>query len=240
MSGEQRLDRLYPALTAKERGLLVLQAYKAGEQPDRLIYSTTPSAQGREFNRYIRLMNAVNTEVAYALMLLNGQVRQIDIKYGWLMSLLLWGLEIDSLGGHLLKATQDRALRRDVRKMMKHAPGALRVPVDLSDPQTHDPFEAGYGRGLVVALLTGIKEGTERHWRELRSVEIAVAEVTDAEFDGEALLQPDVQASLDEAKGMLVAVHEGIVPYVDPFELSEPSDEDVELVRKLIAKAADQ
>ena len=62
MSGEQRLNRVYPALTAKERGLLVLQAYKANEEPDRLIYDTTPSSQGAAFNRYIRLMNAVNTE----------------------------------------------------------------------------------------------------------------------------------------------------------------------------------
>ena len=240
MSAEQRLDRLYPALSAKERGLLVLQAYRAGEQPDRLIYSTTPAAQGSAFNRYIGLMNAVNTEVAYVLMLVNAQVRQVDLKYGWLMSLLLWGLEIDSLGDHVLKATKDRALRRDVRKLMKRAPGALRVPVDLSAPQTNDPFEAGYGTGLVVALLTGIKKGTERHWRELRAVELAVAEVANQEFDGEEVLQPDVQATLDEAKAMLTTVHEGIVPYVDPFELSEPNDEDVELVRKLIAKAADQ
>jgi hypothetical protein len=239
MSAEQRLDRLYPALSAKERGLLVLQAYKAGETPDRLIYSTIPPAQGREFNRYIGLMNAINTEVAYVLIVINSQVHQVDIKYGWLMSLLLWGLEIDSLGGHLLKATKDRALRRDVRTMMKRAPGALRVPVDLTDPRTDDPFAADYGRGLVVALLTGIKEGTERHWRELRSVEIAVAEVADKEFDGEELLQPDVQATLDEAKEMLTTVHQGIVPYVGPFELSEPSDEVVELVRKLITKAAD-
>ncbi len=239
MSAEQRLDRLYPALTPKERGLLVLQAYRAGEQPDRLIYSTTPSAQGSAFNRYIGLMNAVNTEVAYVLMLVNAQVRQVDLKYGWLMSLLLWGLEIDSLGDHVLKATKDRALQRDVRKMMKRAPGALQVPIDLTAPQTKDLFQEGYGRGLVVALLTGIKEGSERHWRELRAVEIAVAEVADKEFDGEELLQPDVQATLDDAKAMLKTVHEGIVPYVEPFELSEPSDEDVELVRKLIAKAAD-
>jgi len=160
MSAEQRLERLYPALSARERGLLVLQAYKAGEKPDRVIYHSTPSSQGAELNRLIRLMNAVNTEVAYALMLVNGQVRQVDIKYGWLMSLLLWGMEVDSLGDHLLTATKDRALRRDVRKLMKRSPGALQVPIDLTAPSTEDPFKEGYGRGLVVALLTGIRKGS--------------------------------------------------------------------------------
>jgi len=42
---DKRLDRLYPALTAKERGLLVLRAYKAGQKPDPAIYHTTPSSQ---------------------------------------------------------------------------------------------------------------------------------------------------------------------------------------------------
>ena len=61
MSGEQRLDRVYPGLTARERGLLVLRAYKAHDQADAQIYDTTPWAQAEEFNLYIRMMNAVNT-----------------------------------------------------------------------------------------------------------------------------------------------------------------------------------
>ncbi len=239
MSAEQRLDRLYPALTAKERAIMALQHYRAGTEEDPAIRATIPFRQWDEFNRLLRLTSAVNTEVAYVLMLVNAQVRQVDIKYGWLMSLLLWGIEIECVCDHLIKATKDRAIRRDVRKMMKRSPGALQVPIDLTAPQTNDPFKEGYGRGLVVALLTGIKEGIERHWRELRSVEIAVAEVAATEFDGEDLFQPDVQSTLDEAKEMLKSVHEAIAHYVEPFELGEPSDEDMELARKLISKAAE-
>ena len=93
---------------------------------------------------------------------------------------------------------------------------------------------------MVVALLTGVKVGIERHWRELRSVEIAVAEVAEAEFDGADLFQPDVRAILDEAKETLKTVHQRIAPYVEPFELLEPRDGDMELARKLIDKAAEQ
>jgi len=84
MSGEQRLNRVYPALSAKERGLLVLQAYKAGEKPDRLIYDTTPNAQGPEFNRYIRLMNALNVELATVLTIMREQVVDdfVDLGHG--------------------------------------------------------------------------------------------------------------------------------------------------------------
>ena len=60
MSGNQRLDRLYPALTAKERALLVLRAWKADQQEDAAVRRTMPSDQARDFNHYIHLMNAAN------------------------------------------------------------------------------------------------------------------------------------------------------------------------------------
>lgn len=42
---DRRLDRLYPSLTARERAVLVLQAYKEDRQPEPLICSTLPADQ---------------------------------------------------------------------------------------------------------------------------------------------------------------------------------------------------
>jgi hypothetical protein len=97
MSAESRLDRLYPALTAKERGLLVLHAYKADEKPDRLIYDTTPDGQAKQFNHYIHLMNAANTEVAMVLMILREQITKADLKSAWLQTLRFWADDVASL-----------------------------------------------------------------------------------------------------------------------------------------------
>jgi hypothetical protein len=97
MSGEQRLNRVYPALTAKERGLLVLQAYKADEKPDRLIYDTTPDGQAKQFNHYIHLMNAANVEVAMVLMILREQMGKVDMKFAWLQTLRFWADDVASL-----------------------------------------------------------------------------------------------------------------------------------------------
>ncbi|MBI5285334.1 MAG: hypothetical protein HY874_09595 [Chloroflexi bacterium] len=107
MSAEQRLNRLYPALTAKERGLLVLHAYKTGEQPDSLIYSTAPSSQGREFNRYIRMMNAVNIELAAVLFVLRERVGKLDLKFAWLQTVYLWGMETSAIGDYLNVAVKE-------------------------------------------------------------------------------------------------------------------------------------
>jgi hypothetical protein len=222
MSADQRLDRLYPALSAKERGLLVLHAYKAGETPDRLIYSTTPSGQGPAFNRYIRLMNACNSELATTLMLIREQIGKTDLKYAWFMTLCLWGLETQFLGDEVLAATKDRRLRRDVRRMMRRAPGDLQVPVDLTLPRDErDPFKQGYGDEMVRAVLSGIKQGLEQHWCELRSIEIALAEVA-GEFDGEDPLQPDVRALLDDCLATCTTLRDQVADYV-AIELPGPS-----------------
>jgi hypothetical protein len=104
---DRRLDRLYPALSAKERGLLVLLAYKAGEQPDRTIYDTCPPAQGAAFNRYIALMNACNVELATVVLILRTQIDKTELKYSWLMTVLIWGMETQVLGERVLAATKD-------------------------------------------------------------------------------------------------------------------------------------
>ncbi len=90
----RELTRLYPALTAKERGVLVLKAYKADEKPDRLIYDTAPSGQTEEFNHYIKLMNAVNIEVAMVLMILREQMARLDVKAAWLRTLRFWADDV--------------------------------------------------------------------------------------------------------------------------------------------------
>jgi hypothetical protein len=107
MSADQRLNRLYPALTARERGLSVLHALKAGEKPDPTIYHTTPSSQGREFNRYIRLMNAVNIELASALFMIREQIAKLDLKHGWLQTVHLWGIETGVIGDYLNVALKE-------------------------------------------------------------------------------------------------------------------------------------
>ncbi len=191
MSAEQRLSRLYPALTARERGLLVLRAYKADEKPDPRIYHTCPSAQGAAFNRYIALLNAVNVELATVVLILRTQIDKTALKYSWLMTAVIWGMETHAMGRHVLAATKDRKLRKDVRRLMARAPSDVRVPLDLTVPLAEpETFEKGYGDETVKALLFGIHQDVRQHWAELRAIEIAVQEVAE-EFGGKDPLKAD-------------------------------------------------
>ena len=223
MTAESRLTRLYPALTAKERGRLVLQAHKAHEQPDRLIYDTTPREQRDQFNRYIRLMNAANVELAIVLYNMREQIRNTDVKYAWFMTLLIWGLEAQILGDEVLASTKDRKLRRQVRRMMKRAPGDLKAPVDLTPPLEPPSLEQGYGDQLVRALLVSIARSVQEHWCELRAIEVGVQEVAD-EFGGEDPLQPEVRALIDECRRSCTELRDDVAKYTD-IELQEPSED---------------
>jgi hypothetical protein len=232
MSAEQRLDRLYPALSAKERGLLVLHAYKAGEPPDRMIYRTTPSSQGAAFNRYIRLMNACNVELATLLVVIREQVAKTDLKRAWLMTLRLWGMETQFLGDEVLTATKDRTLKRDVRRLMARAPSEVYVPVDLTPSPGRNVFKKGFGDGLMHALVLGITQGVQQHWYELRSIEIGVAEVAE-EFGGEDPLRADTRALLDDCLRSCRELRDEMADYAE-IELPEPTEDGVAQVRTLI------
>ena len=116
------------------------------------------------------------------------------------MSLVLWGEEVDLLGHTLLARTKDRKLRADLRTLMKRAPGALKVPMDLTLPaEDGDIFKEGFGVGMVRALLIGITNALQQHWAELRSIEIAIEEQMD-EFDGQDPLREDARSRLDAAE----------------------------------------
>lgn len=115
MTADGRLDRLYPALSAKERALLILQCVKEQREEDPRIRNTMPWQQGREVNRLIGLMNACNVELACAIFILKEQVQQLDIKCAWLRSLHLWGLEMSALAGHMAMFTKEPVTESGLR-----------------------------------------------------------------------------------------------------------------------------
>ncbi len=95
-----RIDRLYPALTAKERALLVLRAWKQDEEEDRRIRLTMPSAQINEFNLYIDLLNGARELTPY-VHAIGIMIDQMDLRYGWLLTLDLWAIHAFSLADYI-------------------------------------------------------------------------------------------------------------------------------------------
>jgi len=98
MSIDQRLSRLAPALTAQERAILILEAWKAGRPEDPAWRHTMPSEQLKAFNRYIELMNQANRVLGHLITALYHQARELELREAWLIDLTLWLEHIDDIG----------------------------------------------------------------------------------------------------------------------------------------------
>ncbi len=122
MSGTRaRLGKLFPALTAKERSILELKAWKEDGEEDPLVRDTMPAEQGVEFNRLIDLMNAVNREFPPYLLLLQALVGRLGLRHGWLMSLKLWGIQAGNLAAYIWLRTREPVTESEHRRLVKEA-----------------------------------------------------------------------------------------------------------------------
>ena len=232
--GEKRLEGLYPALSAKERALLVLHAVKEDRDAEPAIRWTMPAKQRPEYHRLISTINALNCELASVIMVLHEQAEKASLRLAWLLTTRVWGSEVGVLCDWLLRSCSDlsKSDRKLVRQLRQRAPTMRKLPFDLEkpiDPERGQDCGDELGRALAVA----VRDALLQHWPEVRAVEIVVAE-TEEELDDEDPLHPDVRRMLDETKRTLAEVHEGFEPFAGKIQLPEPEEESVAIVRKLI------
>lgn len=121
MAKDIRIDKLYPALDAQERAILVLQAVKAKREEDPKVYGTTPSTQVRQFNRYIALMNAVGDIMASYITVLELLVDQLEVRFGWLMTFRLWAWSANHIGRYIVFGTKEPITESEYQLKLKEA-----------------------------------------------------------------------------------------------------------------------
>ncbi len=142
MSASTRSGKLFAALTARERALLVLQAWKEGALEDRQVRATTPAVQINEFNRYIDLMNGANEALGRYLVVLRAYVEQLGLIDGWLATIKIWSLHSFELGAFIFRCAPEpittsdyERLKRSSRRRSPRPDRALKYEV-FPDEQT--------------------------------------------------------------------------------------------------------
>ena len=133
MSGNQRLDRLYPALTAKERALLVLRAWKQDQEEDAAVRRTMPADQGRDFNYYIHLMNAANLDAGKYIAVLNLMVDQLGSKAAWLASLQMWGIRVWDVWVYIAIHTNEPITESEHTRLVEEARAEMLPVADMAE-----------------------------------------------------------------------------------------------------------
>ncbi len=141
-----RLDKLYPALTAKERALLVLRAWKQDEEEDRQVRLTMPDGQAREFNRYIDLMNGAYRLTPY-IHVIGLHIDQLNLRYGWLLALDLWAIHALSLGEFICFETKEPITESEYRQRLEAARAEM-VPASEFAELLAEEYEGWYAGDL--------------------------------------------------------------------------------------------
>jgi len=146
-----------------------------------------------------------------------------------------WHIEAGHVVVKLRRKTRRRAFEEPAR-----APGLAALFHDEFWPEAVRPMMALQPAGKLdelVALHKGVlREGVETQWRQLRPVEQLVVGAQEA-FDGEDPCMPEVRHHLDQTKERLVDIHASLLPYVEPFELTEPDEDELAELRALAERA---
>ena len=121
MSTDKRLDRLLPALSAKERAILMLRDFKAEKPQDRQLLHTAPERQTIALNRLIGLMNAANGDLAHLIVIIRERVRQEELRLGWLGWARICALEMWGVRAHFCTSGKEAITESDYRKREEEA-----------------------------------------------------------------------------------------------------------------------
>jgi hypothetical protein len=117
----RRVVKMFGALSAVERALLILQAMKEGGEEDPAVRFTMPYEQLREFNHYIFLMNTVNFELGTFLSYLNAMAQQMQIRLGWLQSLKMWSIIASGLAGYITLFCKEPVIQSEYDRLLREA-----------------------------------------------------------------------------------------------------------------------
>jgi hypothetical protein len=120
-----------------------------------------------------------------------------------------------------------------IRRLLDRGACKLELPLDMESPLVVEHPVKGFGVEMARILAVSVRSGVQENWRELRAVEEQVESITE-DFGGEDVLHARFRASFDEAKAMLIELHEQVQEYTGPFELPEPDDELRAIIQRIV------
>jgi len=218
MSIEARLSAILPALTAKERAILVLRSLKDRTPEDPKLRRAMPAEQTTEFNRLIVLMNACNMYLPLYITMVEGHTQELNLRFSWLLTLARFGSHTWYLAG-LIPASK----RAQAEKLVAGANPAVEFPWQADEVE--DSWVT-----VTERALEAIRSGVISLWQELKAIDVVLDEVA-GEFDGEDPLRPVMRVILEKARFRLTELH-ALLTVAVPFELPEQDEEALALARK--------
>ncbi len=239
MSTDRRLERLYPALTAKERARLILRAWKAGKEPDPKIRWTMPANQTCAYNQLIGLLCASENLTKF-IAIVAQMLEELSLRWCWLASLHSAALDACALAESALASVPGQKEKRALVRALRPQMARFALSLYDDDPRwtetKDDDTSFVTGDRIAQMLIEGMRVTWPVRWRELRAAEILVDEIAQ-EFDGEDPLPVDARALLDHCRGDLCDLKKRIEPYTGELAQEEPGNELLERLRGMVHDA---
>ena len=220
MSIDQRLSRLAPALSAQERAILVLEAWKDGRQEDPAWRLHMPQEQAKAFNYYIDLMNKANGVLGRLVSHLHVEAEKVELREGWLLSLTVWQDHVDEISQAVHAEVKAPAGRKRLEAVLDWRPSTSEGEVLPTMPAS-----------VIEMLKKTTAYGLISTWVEMKCVEVLVEEIAGA-FNGIDPLRPVFREKLESTREKLLTVHEHLSFLSIQVELREPLGEELQEMRE--------
>jgi len=210
VSLDARISKLLPALSARERAILVLKAENAGQELDDL-RRPVPAEQRREYNTHMALLFVGRWQLDVFAQVLVSQVESIafDLERMELLDRAAAMLEEDH--PEYVAVERVRPWRKQTRG------GTVTVPLFL--------------RSLAEEVREDAFKEVCVRWQELKAMEIVAEEIAQ-HFDGEEPLPAETRTRLESCKETLTRLNAGL--FNKPRRLPEPTPQLLEEVRGLV------
>ncbi len=118
-----------------------------------------PKEQVEEFNRYIRLMNAANSDLGMLVLLLKEMVERLDVRFAWLLSLRMWQLYTEQIASYIDRCAKEPITESEHQKRLESATTKL---VSQSDIQFALALRTeGYFAEIIKPLFEGSESSDE-------------------------------------------------------------------------------
>jgi hypothetical protein len=169
MSLDGRLNKLTGALSARERGILLLKSLKGELEEDPAWRASMPRDQRADFNRYIALINTANVHVAHLVTFVEKEVEKVELLMSWLLTLRLWQASLAEIAFCASVLAREPVTEEEHRRLVEEASAqyltlaqAGRHVAEVLHRWTDDDLEEALGvKDLVVK-----DEAMERLCRE--------------------------------------------------------------------------
>ncbi len=172
MKGDKRIDRLLPALSAKERAILLLRDFKTEKEQDRQLLSTAPDNQAAELNRLIGMMNAANGDLAHVIVIIRERALKEELRFSWLVWARICALEMWAVRAHFCTSGKEAITESQYRQREQETRAEL-IPIDECAMIYTEDYHVWDAADYETNTEDGEQYPTDEAWYRVRDEKLA-------------------------------------------------------------------